>query len=867
MKKNFLLQLIIALMLSVVNLSAFAKNDFYAYYTKIQYSAKDYMSDYADIIVVMGKGKQLEFTRRTLYQPLWRTRKGAFLVDDLFPEKDKDYQFDYSYVRLIENTPEKIVVHWRYMPDIKVIEKGNAETDPLTINGFTDVVHEIYTIYPDGRVERVVKDARNTLASDWADPNRKIRQTIWLREDGIEQGRVNWGRKREENVWDEDEKNEKVNKFGNPIIDLAGLPEPIHYWTFDDGINSSPKYVLENIDDEDSRVEGLYVSFKKGISGTALVFDGYYTGIEMPSKKDNMKDEMSIDLWAALDVYPYNDAPLIHQSQGFGKQGYYLGVDPYGYPFFRLNGTEIKSKEKIPLYKWQHFSVTAGKGKIKLYQNDKVTASCKFNGKLNLIDTVTKIGLNTEKARCSDYVRDFPQNIPFIFGIQGVIDEVRIFNKTLSGNEINNLYTTYFPKNDTTPIAKGVLPGENSAAQKFGAYYKTLKFQEVWDNMWRLSDYADVVVKFDNMPTSVIYWHGTNYAANWITDQNRWMSDQSSETWGPHGCSEHMADKQVRHCRVSIIENTPARIVLHWRYPCVDVGYVCNDKRNWTDEIQTIYPDGIGVRKVLWEKGYNQPGFEDIQFLTNPGETPLDVVNLQASTVANTNGDVEKLLWKKPNKIPKISIKDATIELLNSKSKYKIFVVFQGGTIHPWGENEQSKYTDDPFAGPWNHWPMHFVPSDGRFAVDKDRVTHFALGANDSSPQAGSMVMYGFTEQGILNVIPIAKSWKNPPEVNDVKGIKSMGYDKAQRAFVFDGSKETASFSIQASEKRPVINPCFVLKHWNGVEMCAVKLNGSKVKPENIRYGIHRDTDGSRTLVIWMKTIYEKTLNVEINRL
>jgi hypothetical protein len=79
--------------------------------------------------------------------------------------------------------------------------------------------------------------------------------------------------------------------------------------------------------------------------------------------------------------------------------------------------------------------------------------------------------------------------------------------------------------------------------------------------MWRVPEGADIVVKFDRNPCSVVYWRGTNYAANWVTDNNRWMADQSSEIFTKHGCSEHMADKQTRHSYARIIENTPARVV------------------------------------------------------------------------------------------------------------------------------------------------------------------------------------------------------------------------------------------------------------------------------------------------------------------
>lgn len=81
------------------------------------------------------------------------------------------------------------------------------------------------------------------------------------------------------------------------------------------------------------------------------------------------------------------------------------------------------------------------------------------------------------------------------------------------------------------------------------------------------------------------------------------MSDQSVETGGPHGCSEHMVDKQCRHAHVRVIENTDARVVVHWRYASVDVGYLFPEIRHGTDEYYYIYPDCVAVRKVRFRSG------------------------------------------------------------------------------------------------------------------------------------------------------------------------------------------------------------------------------------------------------------------------
>jgi len=833
-----------------MNTTMAARSDFYAYYTKAQHSATDYVGKYADIFVVLGEEKQLEFTRQTGYLPRWKTSDGAFLIDDLFPGRDKDYEFNYTYVKLIKDSPEKIVVQWRYFSDIETLKKANIELDPLVIHGLTGVVHELFSIFPSGKIIREIKEASGTRSDDWNHPDLTTVQTIQLTDSGIDHGPVKWG---------------KPGPFyprpavvGNPEKEVEGFPEPVRRWTFDEGLEPHRDMVIDDVTEARCLIHGLMTVFKKGVSGTALAFDGYYTDVTIRWEEEKAKeltDAMTIETWLALDVYPYNTAPIIHQSTGFGEEGYYFGLDAYGHLLFTINGTSVKSQTTLPLYLWKHLAASVGSGGISLYIDGEEVATGPYKGGIDTPDTKLHIGRNSEKERCTDYVRGPDQNLLFVYGIQGLLDEIKIYDKKLSSKQLQTSYAAFLPGDRTSDLAKGVLPGEVGATDEFGASYRKLKFHELWDNLFRTSDYPDIVVKFDNNPCSVVYWRGANSAPSWVTDNNRWMADQSSEIFTKHGCSEHMADKQNRHSYARIIENTPARVVIHWRYPCVDVSYYCANRRNWSDEYHTIYPDGTGVRKVTWNKIYRRPGFQDIQFFSNPGETALDVVNLQAMTVANVDGDIGEFVWAKPNVIPKNTIPDACIEVLNSKSRYKVFAIFQGGFINPWGRNEQSKYTDDPFAGPWNHWPIHLVPSDGRFAVSHDRVTHFALGANDATPEFGSLVLYGFTDLSISTLIPLAKSWRIPAKIVETSGLKNADYDKDQKAFVMTSTSRRMSFTINASDKSPIANPCFVIKNWGSDGEASLEIDGSDLSPGiGFRQGTVRDMDGTQTKIIWIKT-------------
>ena len=151
---------------------------FEAYYTRLDPSPRGAAGKYADLVVVLGQTNRIEFTRANGYLPQWRTAGGRHRVENLFPDGDADPNGYYTYVRLLENGPDRVVVHWRHFKDIATLIEANADLDALNPHGITGVVHELFTIYPDGKVEREVREAANTRYQDWVDPRLATRQSL-----------------------------------------------------------------------------------------------------------------------------------------------------------------------------------------------------------------------------------------------------------------------------------------------------------------------------------------------------------------------------------------------------------------------------------------------------------------------------------------------------------------------------------------------------------------------------------------------------------------------------------------------------------------------------------------------------------------
>jgi hypothetical protein len=157
---------------------------------------------------------------------------------------------------------------------------------------------------------------------------------------------------------------------------------------------------------------------------------------------------------------------------------------------------------------------------------------------------------------------------------------------------------------------------------KTGAY-SSLSYEKGWR-----PELLDVVVW---LPSGgrFVFWRGSSYVPFWAGLHNtgacyEW-AEIISRPEGAVDCVEPLMDKELRYARVEIVESTPARVHVRWRYQSTDFNY-----KVWGDqavEDYYFYPDGFGTRVVsLKSDPKNDYELSEFIILTSQGAYPLEVL-------------------------------------------------------------------------------------------------------------------------------------------------------------------------------------------------------------------------------------------------
>jgi hypothetical protein len=656
-------------------------------------------------------------------------------------------------------------------------------------------------------------------------------------------------------------------------------------WTFDALADGRTR---ESVSGKMDPLEG-YAERAPGIRGDGLRLDGFTACLRAPgADRVVTADEITVEAWIALGEYPWNWCPIL-TSENDEVKGYRLMIGPLGQASLEcaVGGQWLactSERDAIPLRTWMHVvGVYRAGSEMALYINGSPVASIGITGRITPARAGYLLGMVAQPDKPSDIHRTWG-TLPAYFGLDGILDEVCVYDRALTAATIKERSArTDDPKPDIAPRR---LPVIEKNPGRFGAYYAKLKYYPGWDRLWPVDQDPDIVVCFPGSAVKLVFWRGIRYGASWVSENENWMSDQSVEAWEDRksdreGCYEHMQDRHCRFSHVRIIENTEARVVIHWRYAPVSAydhtwrvdpktGWEC-----WIDEYYYIYPDASAIRKVSWKKGaLGEPRqFQETLALLHPGQTVSDLLEKDYVTVADYAGKTAKVSFvENPNVAPygpfswDVS-QPYTVQQYQFKSVHKPFICFEPGNKMFLRFENLASYGR---AAGCNHFPVGQARCDGRTTLTSDKPSHcssFPISdpviheKDDREYWAG---LYGMTAWTVPDVVAFGRSWAYAPElvVND-PAVRSEGYDRGERCYQLvnaAGKPKAFEVRLKADAASPAIHPALRIKDWKG-ERPRVRLNG-KDYPD-ARVGLDRRLVGD-ILIIYLPVEAKSPLTVRI---
>jgi hypothetical protein len=657
---------------------------------------------------------------------------------------------------------------------------------------------------------------------------------------------------------------------------------PVAWWKFDEGQGNK---VYDSAGGYSDPILN-YFDWAKGVSGDGLKFDGFTTVVERSAADaPKLRGGLTIDAWVALHSYPWNWVAIVDQDKN-REAGYYFGVDAEGRLGLQLEVWGVwevcRSEVRIPLDHWTHVTgVYTPQSGIHLYIDGKPEGMLPVTGNFTpAADTPLWIGRNLRNLPPVALVRPWA-SYPALYSLDGILDDLQIYNRSLSAQEVAAAY-----KPSLAAIAPALIPRHwpdmPGQTTHLKAAYTSLKLYPQWDRLWRTGRYSDVVVSFGRLPVHYVFWRGANYGPNMVTENGIWMSDQSFESHTKFSTAEHMNDKHDMHSSISIIEDTPARVVLRWRYALVDVlgNFAdvdpCTGWGDWADEYFYIYPDGVAVRHGTIHGTKGHYSFTEPTLLLAPGTKPEDFISLRAATIANSAGDSRTYSWAPISPPYPFSNQPpgANIALINLKSHYKPFYIYRPGTrLGPYGWPPELRplYSHFPV---WNHWPVNQIPSDGRFALFADHFGSAAIMSPDPNatwiggpgPTKTTYFLFGLTDGGIQDLARLDRSWLHPPAIRISDGDTAV-YHPGQKAYLIslapkEPRLEKVLMTMGASKGSPMVNPAFVIRNW-GSSTPRISIDGTRLPGDEYRIG-HRYTLQGTDLILWLDRTSEQPTKISI---
>lgn len=387
-----------------------------------------------------------------------------------------------------------------------------------------------------------------------------------------------------------------------------------------------------------------------------------------------------------------------------------------------------------------------------------------------------------------------------------------------------------------------------------------------------ITDYA-IHIRYP-FSTEFVFWRSASYIPFWDVDQAI-MTNEFIECWGKgnQGCCEPMQDRENRYSSVRLIENSPARAVVHWRYALSDPHYKIY-ANEWVDEYYTLYPDGVTIREVnLWPNSDTVHEMFEVLLAKPPGIRTEQLYDEEFATLSTLDGkgNSNKYFYKHEDEFKEFlkKSKDFIVEV-HFKDRLHPFTVFSLTDELMPGVTRKRVTACSRIIGTADrrgHWPASRYQIDGYNIAGLDVPNHGNIGniQADIDPKNQPTTwtfLIGVAEEGSTRQYEYAKSWLYPAEIKMTnKQFVSQGYDQSQRAYVIQANEPSklCSFTIE-TKTNDIVNPVFVIDNPTK-QVKTVQIGDRKLDADAYAVGQSKD----QKTVIFLNTRIEgvQTLTIE----
>lgn len=207
--------------------------------------------------------------------------------------------------------------------------------------------------------------------------------------------------------------------FGNCTGDVLGA---IAYWKLDETSGTTAS------DSSGNALNGTLINgpvWTTGQIGGALDFDGTDDYVTIPSHAalDNL-DSLSVCGWFYVESGVGVWRQLVSKYNGSNGWNLYVSSGDSSYGFQHRSGDYAQPGGKT-FDEWQHFCGTAGNGFVRVYRNGVLGGSVPITGPL-FDDSAVPVTIGANSAGWELFM--------------GPADDIRIYDRVLSAEEIQNLY-------------------------------------------------------------------------------------------------------------------------------------------------------------------------------------------------------------------------------------------------------------------------------------------------------------------------------------------------------------------------------------------------------------------------------------------